>query len=425
MSVDLFEIKIPASEAQLGMHVIRLDRPWEETDFMLQGFVVKDQDEINALREQCQFIYVEGKSYKQYGQVADRKPAQAPGRAATATRTPQFVYINKIDVSEEIGKARESYKIAKSMATSILSGIRIGKTLDINKTKEVVDDIVDSLLRNDDALMWLSKIRNQDEYTAEHCLNVCILSAAFAKRLGLPEDEIRLIGLCGMLHDVGKMKVPLEVLNKPTSLTPDEFELMRRHAEFGRDILMSQPGMLNKAVDVAYNHHERLDGNGYPRKLKANQIPYYAKLVAIVDTYDAITSNRSYSRGRASMEALDIIYRFRGTQFDDELAKEFIKMIGIYPPGSIVELHTGEVGIVVMQNPKSKLKPKIVVVLDAQKRKLEQKILLDLLKEPKDSTGKIYTINREIPDGSFGVKLQKHLEGGLILNYPTLDEHKS
>ncbi|GAA3974107.1 HD-GYP domain-containing protein [Allohahella marinimesophila] len=424
MSVDLFEVKIPASEVQLGMHVIRLDRPWEETDFLLQGFVVKDIDEIHALREQCQFIYIEGKSYKSTNYLADRTP-QPPSRAKVTSRTPQFVYINKIDVSEEIGKARESYKSAKSLATSILTGIRIGKTLDINKTKDVVDDIVDSLLRNDDALMWLSKIRNQDEYTAEHCLNVCILSAAFAKRLGLPEDEIRLVGLCGMLHDVGKMKIPLEILNKPTSLTPDEFELMRKHAEYGRDILMSQPGMLNKAVDVAYNHHERLDGNGYPRKLKANQIPYYAKLVAIVDTYDAITSNRTYSRGRASMEALDIIYRFRGTQFDDELAKEFIKMIGIYPPGSIVELHTGEVGIVVMQNQKSKLKPKLVIVLDTQKRKAELKVVLDLIKEPADADGKIYTINRELPDGSFGVKLQKYLESGLVLNYPTLDERQS
>lgn len=195
---------------------------------------------------------------------------------------------------------------------------------------------------------------------------------------------------------MGKVKIPIEILNKPGAL-------MRKHA----------------AVDVAYNHHERIDGNGYPRKLPGPQIPYYAKLIAIVDTYDAISSDRSYSKGRASMEALDIIYRFRGTQFEDELAKAFIRMIGIYPSGSIVELHTGEVAIVTSQNRGSRLKPKLKIVLDGTKAALDNPRPLDLITEPKDAAVRTYTISKELSDGSFGVKLQSYLDAGTVLDYVT------
>lgn len=155
------------------------------------------------------------------------------------------------------------------------------------------------------------------------------------------KGEIQNLALCGLLHDVGKTRIPIEILNKPSSLTDEEFALMRNHAVHGRTILMATGGSLQGAVDVAFSHHERVDGKGYPRGLPAQNIPYFAKIIALVDTYDAITSTRVYQKALASMHALEIIHKNRGTQFDAELADAFIRMVGIYPPGSIVEMLNG------------------------------------------------------------------------------------
>jgi putative nucleotidyltransferase with HDIG domain len=295
-----------------------------------------------------------------------------------------------------------------------MDGLRIGRTLNIHKVRKVVDDIVDSILNNANALTWLTKIKNKDEYTAEHSLNVCILSVAFARHLGLPEEQLRKIGLCGLLHDVGKAKIPDEILNKPGRFTDEEMDMMKLHTVFGRDLLLSVKDVDHATVDVAYMHHERIDERGYPRGLKAHQIPYYAKLISVVDTYDAITSARVYDAGRSSMEALDIIYKNRNRQFDEHLALEFIKFIGIYPPGSIVQMTNGEVGIVLASNKSNKLRPRILMVLDKDKKPVPQ-FVIDLSDTPKDLQGEPYMISGELPNGKFGVDIREFLKRGLVL----------
>ncbi|MCH8496834.1 MAG: HD-GYP domain-containing protein [Marinobacter sp.] len=446
MHHEIVETEIPVTELRIGMHVIRLDRPWEETNFLLQGFVIQRQDDIDELQRQCKYVTIEGRVRRPGYDVSpneagarktgtmsavfsdEKKPkTRSVGKASKAPHPPadqrlkKVTYINKVDVSYEISKATGHYQEVKNVAPSIMSGLRIGRTIDINKARETVDKCVDSILRNDDALLLLTKLKHQDEYTAEHCLNVSILSAAFGKRLGLLEEEIRTLGLCGLLHDVGKAKVPSEILQKPGALTPEEHVIMRNHANWGRDMLMALPKVVHATIDVAYNHHERLDGQGYPRGLVDYQIPYFAKIVAIVDTYDAITSNRCYDRGRSSMEALEIIHRFRGTQFDPELAREFVLMIGIYPPGSVVELKSGEIAIVIASNPKHRRKPKIMIVRNADKRRPPKYRLADLAGHPVGEQGLVLEIAKEIPDGSYGVKLQWFIDNGLQLGYPTID----
>lgn len=446
MHHEIVETEIPVTELRIGMHVIRLDRPWEETNFLLQGFVIQRQDDIDELQRQCKYVTIEGRVRRPGYDVSpnevgarktgtmsavfsdDKKPRARPvGETSKAPHPPagqrlkKVTYINKVDVSYEISKATGHYQEAKSVATSIMSGLRIGRTIDINKARETVDNCVDSILRNDDALLLLTKLKHQDEYTAEHCLNVSILSAAFGKRLGLLEDEIRTLGLCGLLHDIGKAKVPTEILQKPGALTPEEHAIMRNHANWGRDMLMALPKVVHATIDVAYNHHERLDGQGYPRGLVDYQIPYYAKIVAIVDAYDAITSNRCYDTGRSSMEALEIIHRFSGTQFDSELAREFVLMVGIYPPGSIVELKSGEIAIVIASNPKNRRKPKIMIVRNADKRRPPKYRLADLAGDPIGEHGLLLEISKEIPDGSYNVKLQWFIDNGLQLGYQNVD----
>lgn len=421
---DIVETEIPVSQLQIGMHVVRLDRPWEDTDFLLQGFILQTEEDVLAVQQQCEKVIVEGRVHvapEPFARSpASRRKASVRAGSSGASQTPisapkrKVTYVNKVDVSREMSAARMSYTEAKATAKNIMSNLRLGRTLEMNQIHQVVDDCVDSVLRNDNALLLLTKIKNKDEYTAEHCINVSILSAAFAKHLGLLEGEIRNVALCGLLHDVGKMSIDDEILNKPGALTPEEFAVMKRHTTFGRDLLASLPRLAHSAVDVAYSHHERMDGKGYPRGLSGYQIPLFAKIVGLVDTYDAITSSRVYDKGRASMQALQIIHRNKGAQFDADLAVEFIRMIGVYPPGSIVEMTNGEVGIVVATHNASKLKPRVLMVRDADKHPLTTFRAVDLLKNTLDSHGQPYKIAREVPDESYGIVMKDFIEQGIL-----------
>lgn len=428
------------------MHVVRLDRPWEDTDFLMQGFVIHDQSDIDALCRQCEVVYIEAKietlaqhgkpsappkkierrqepkglfsrfkrSKKEEPEPEQKKPGVKPVPTGIPDPNKRVTYINKISTEKELEVAQNTYSSAKQVVKNIMDGIRIGRTIDMEDAREAVSQVVDSVLRNKDALAWLSKIKNKDEYTAEHSLNVCILSATFARHLGHDEIEIQHVALCGLLHDVGKSKIPDEILNKEGRFTDEEFDIMRQHTTFGRDLLLALPKTDHVAIDVAHSHHERLDGSGYPRGLNASQIPYYAKLVSLVDCYDAITSSRCYDGARSSIEALDIIYKNQGVQFDKELALEFIKCIGIYPAGALVEFSNGEVGIVLSVDPESKLRPRVLLVRDSDKNPRKERII-DMKKIDLDSAGKPYTIVSELPNLSYGVDLREYLKKGLVV----------
>lgn len=415
---DIVETEIPVSQLAIGMHVVRLDRPWEDTDFLLQGFVIQNEDDLLAVQTQCRTVVVEGRVDVTY--QFDKRPA-GPGSKKTPDKTQtgqlpkkRITYINKVDISREMERARAHYGSAKATAKNIMSGIRLGRMLDMNEIRGAVDETVDSVLRNENALLLLSKIKNKDDYTAEHCINVSILAAAFGKHLGMLEGEIRTLALSGMLHDVGKMRIDDAILNKPGALTPEEFAAMKDHTTFGRDVLAGLPTLEHAAVDVAFSHHERMDGQGYPRGLPSHQIPLFAKIVGLVDTYDAITSSRVYDKGRASMQALQIIHRNKGTQFDAELAVEFIRMIGVYPPGSIVEMENGEVGIVVANGKTTKLRPVVLLVRDARKHAFSPYRQINLAEEARDSDGRAYKIDREIPDGTYNIVMSDFVEQGFL-----------
>lgn len=314
------EIEVPVNQLKLGMHVIRLDRPWLETDFKLQGFVIKDPNQIKRLQNQCHYVVIRSTSVKapiindrrlkKQGLFArlftkNKAPIKAKNVAvynhiSTTPPAPEkrIIYTNQIGTGQELSAAKLTYDDAKTSVNSLMENIRLGKSANVLESSQAVDHIVDSVIRNQDALRWLSKIKHKDAYTAEHSINVCILSATFARFLGHDESEIRRIAMCGLLHDVGKSKVPIDILNKSGRLTADELNIMKEHTTLGKDLLLSIGYEDRIAVDVAHTHHERLDGKGYPRGLSASQIPYYAKVIALADCYDAITSSRSYDSAR-------------------------------------------------------------------------------------------------------------------------------
>lgn len=437
MAIEYTETMIPVSELQLGMHVVRLDKPWTETRFLMQGFIIDNHEIIDELHSQCEFVYVQGKSIVQAEtnpHATHRPRKQKKGLFTRSEPAPERInqqhqviegkapqgknkisYINKISIEKALPHAKSAYGSAKTIVSNIMDGIRIGRMIDMNEARVTVNHIVDGILQNKDALAWLTKIKDKDSYTAEHSLNVSILSATFARHLGHNEIDIKKIALGGLLHDVGKAKIPSEILNKEGRFTAEEFDIMKQHTVFGRNLLMSMPKRDHYVIDIAHSHHERIDGQGYPRKLAAHKIPYFAKIVSIVDAYDAITSSRCYDQGRASMEALNIIYKGKGTQFDEDLAQEFIKCIGIYPPGAIVELTNRKVGIVIETYEKNKLKPRVLLVLDEHKQQCPQKII-NLSLDIKDEKGEFLKVTQELVNGSYGVWLEQYIKQGLLLS---------
>ena len=336
--------KIHVGDLRVGMFVSKLDRDWLDTPFIMQGFLIEEPDDVDIVAEYCEYVWVDEERYttRQRGSLSED---------GTATQARSNFSEYQSTLAEEHRRAYKSFRQARQVTFSLLDEIRLGGAINTDVAKQTVNDVVQSVIRHPDAMMWLAKIREESQYTSDHCLNVCVLAVAFGRQLGLDEQDLQNIGLCGLLHDVGKMRVPSEIVDKPARLTTKEYNLMKAHTVHGRNLLLSAKNVYAGTIDVAYSHHERMDGQGYPRKLPGSGIAKFARIISIVDTYDAITADRCYSKARTSTEALKIIYSGRGTQFDSELALEFIKTIGLYPPGSLVELYSGEVGFVIESNP--------------------------------------------------------------------------
>ena len=398
-------VKIHISELKIGMYVSKLDRDWLETPFLMQGFVVESLDDIDTVAEYSEYVWVD----------AVQETWVPPEERAVLDHKPKakVTYINKVSADQERSRAVSVYREARRLTKTLLDDVRLGGVINTEQAKSTVKDCVQSVLRNSDALLWMSRMRDEDEYTSEHCLNVCILAIAFGRHLGMSEPELEKLGLCGLLHDVGKMRVSKEVLNKPGALTTKEFNMIKAHTVHGRNLLMSSPGVFHGAVDVAYSHHERMDGNGYPRKLKASGISDFARIIAIVDAYDAMTADRCYSRAIPSTEALKNIFKDRGTHFDERLALEFMKCVGLYPPGSLVELVNGNIGIVLETNHRYRHLPRVIVVQDKNGR-LEKEKVLNLAEIEQGRLDKGFLVKRALCDGSHGIYIRDFKEKGLV-----------
>jgi len=391
------------------MFVSKLDRNWLDTPFIMQGFLVEAEEDIDIVAEYCEYIWVDTVARKPASGPASDKGLASQARSASAE--------NSVPLSEEHKRIHQSFRQARQLTFNLMDEIRLGGAIDGESAKTVVADVVQSVLRHSDALLWMSKMRDERQYTSEHCLNVCVLAVAFGKQLGLSEDDLTNLGLCGLLHDTGKMRVPAEIVDKPARLTPKEFSLMKAHTVHGRNLLMSTPDIYPGVIDVAYSHHERMDGTGYPRKLPGSGISKFARIICIVDAYDAMTAKRVYSEPKTSTEALKIIYQARGTQFDSELALEFIKTIGLYPPGNLVELYTGELGFVIESNQNRRHLPKILLLRDENKQEREREKVLDLSYIESGELPKKFLIKQVWPDGSFGLYIRDFQDKGLVLKF--------
>lgn len=285
-----------------------------------------------------------------------------------------------VSIAEEMDAAKKIHSKAKEAVTSMFSDVRMGKALEIAEATELVDEINQSMERNPNALLSLARLKTANEYTYLHSVAVCMLMVALGRQLGLKGEELRQAGVAGLLHDVGKMAVPNEVLEKPGKLTDEEFSIMRSHPRRGWEILKSCYQVHESALDVCLHHHERIDGQGYPEKLTGDQLTLFARMGAVCDVYDAISSERCYKKAWSPSESIHKMASWKDGHFDETVFHAFVKTIGIYPNGTLVKLKSGRLGVIIEQSKKSLTAPIIKIFFSTRANGYIQAEILDLSK---------------------------------------------
>lgn len=383
------------------MYVCRLDRDWIGTPFPLQGVWVQEQDDIALLARYCREVFIDvergrapssGRALQGAGYVA-RQLDELRGTARHEDAT---------SIDAEIPQAREAQARIAGFARDMLEEVRNGQPISHERVRAAVAPMVASILRNADAYLWLETLRERGGYDYSHALNCSALMAVFGRHIGFPSEVLADMACIGLLLDVGKLRVDRIVLDRASALEPDEMAQARRHVDHGVAILEADPAMPAEVRDAVRDHHERHDGSGYPRGIAGDDIPLLARIAGMVDAYDAMTSDRAYRRGIARHEALQQLYRLRGSWFAPELVEQFLQCMGVYPTGSLVELNSGEVAVVMGQNLARRLRPKIMLLTDANKALLPGFRTMDLMAQPEgdDATLQIVGI---LPPGAHGL----------------------
>jgi HD-GYP domain-containing protein (c-di-GMP phosphodiesterase class II) len=514
--------KVFAHELKVGMFVADLDRPWVDTPFLLQGFLIEDEEQIAALRAHCEYVMVDrarstGEEYAppSGAPVASTVAAAAPRRASAAVgasteaapppaerasdeaakpaarsasaasapgyeprvirlgtpggppieddraiahgegegllgrvfslfkgrprrepkgkpppppqapppETPQefearaalappgvaiTTYADTVSVEDEVPRAREVVVRSSDLLEKLIEDIRIGQSFEVERVEEIVDDMVESIVRNPDALMWISRLREQDIGTYGHGLQVSVYLTAFGRHLGFPKSHLALLAQVGLLLDIGKIRLPRELLDKQGRLTAEEFEQVKEHVRHGLDILSETPNFHPEVIEGIGQHHERMNGSGYPNGLMGDEIGVIGRMAGIVDCFAALTNHRPYAAAVSSYEALRSIASWGGDFFHEPLVQQFVSSVGVFPVGSLIELSTGEVAVVVSHNKLRRLKPRILVVTGPDKTPVAHPAMVDLLYDPKVGGEDGVFIKRGLPAGAYGLDLRDY-----------------
>jgi len=404
----LKKIKVIAQDLQVGMFVSELDKDWSESNFLMQGFTLENQDDIDAVQDQCQFVYIDFKSDSQF-----KSYRLATSNSKTFKTENEGSFEAKANyLQDKIKPAAARFKRSSQLMKGVMDRIMLGEDFDLHGVRNVVKENVKHILENEDAMLMMTLLKTKSDSRAAHSLNVSVLAVGFARFLGYETSQLEDIGMGALLHDIGQVKIDVKLLTKVGKLSQSEMAQMCRHPKLGMDILQGKSGLTPSCIDIAVNHHERLGGQGYPRGLKDGQLSPKVRLVTIVDVFESLTSPQVYRQSMSVVDAYKILMGGKQTHFDEKLVVKFIEWRGIYPPGSIVEMENGEVGIVVSSNPEAKLKPKVILVLDEFKLPRQERIV-DLFKMALDADSKPYKIVKAFENTAFGLDLQAYADKGL------------
>jgi len=373
--------KIPVEQVRLGMHIQEFCGSWMDHPFWRENFVLDNPDDLRQIRS-CGIkeVWIDAqKGLDVEGATKQEAEASIDARL-TAIEAPPAPP-PRATMAEEVVRAAKICAKGKESVISMFQEARMGKAIDHEAAGALVEEISNSVMRNPGALISLARLRSADDYTYMHSVAVCALMVALARQLGLDDRQTRDAGMAGLLHDLGKALMPIEVLNKPGKLTDEEFRIIKSHPVEGHRLLVEGGGAGEVSLDVCLHHHEKVDGSGYPKGLKDAEISLYAKMGAVCDVYDAITSNRPYKSGWDPAESIRKMTEWSSGHFDTRVFQAFVKSIGIYPTGSLVKLASGRLGVVIEQSPKSLLTPQVKVFFSTKSKTYIPPEVIDLSKQ--------------------------------------------
>lgn len=406
--MPLEERRIEVGALALGMFVCRLDRPWTETPFPLQGFLVESQADVERLRAFCQHVWIDVEK------GVDRGPRglllrlgfrrERPGGGLLPEPAP---YPDPVPLADEVARAGPAWEDARRFAARCIDDIRAGRRVPVDGLAETLEPVVSSVVRNPDAYFWLDALRRRDGYPYTHAINCCALAATFGRQLGFPRELLVDLAAGGMLMDIGMAAMPEGQFDHPRQLEESERAAVRRHVALGLERLeaaaLSNPALL----EMVGSHHERHDGSGYPHGLAGLGIPLSGRMLGIVDSFDAMCSERRHQAAVSRHHALQGLYRHRDQLYQAELLEQFSQALGVYPTGSLVELSTGEVAVVMAQNIARRLFPRVTLLTRPDKSIDPAFRQVDLWADRDDSAGSRRSILRALPAGAYGLELSE------------------
>ena len=374
--------KINTDKIKVGMYIHDLNCGWMGHSFLKNSFAVRNDKTIrkiydNGIRE----VYIDTQKGDdiQEGQTEEEVNASLDQRmleiAAQDRKTD-----DRVSLAEEIPRAHRLHTEANRIVRNLMADVRLGKLIELERVEPMVENVADSIFRNPNALLPMTMLKNHDNYTFEHSVSVCALMVVFSREMNLPRDIIVRIAVGALLHDLGKAQITDKILNKPGKLTEEEFISIKEHVVHGVRLLADIQGITSMELEVTGQHHERFDGSGYPHRLIGEDISLYGHMAAIVDVYDAISSDRVYHKGLPPTIALKKILEWSDHHFDPILAQKFIRSVGIYPSGTLVRLHSGRLGVVIQQKEKTLLEPLVRVFYNSRQKHYIQPEIIDLSK---------------------------------------------
>jgi len=380
--------KINVSQLQPGMYISELGLDWMSHNFLRGSFAVTDDTIVQrVIASGMKEVYIDPARGLDVIDAPTRETVRAEVEQEMVEVAKKMSPVPRVSASDEMSKARVICAEASKVVSDVMKHARLGLQVEVEQVAPIVNRITHSILRNGNAMVYLTRIKTKDDYTFQHSVAVCSLLVAFCRSQGMDAETMQLAGIGGLLHDIGKVRIADAVLNKPGPLTTQEFAQMKGHVAEGASMLRQAEGFHPISIQVAEQHHERFDGSGYPHGLAGNAISQIGQMAAICDVYDAITSQRIYSRPMSPHQATAKIFEWGKFHFNPELVHQFLRLIGIYPVGALVKLESGKLAIVLEQSETSLLKPVVRAFYDTRHHHVIPAVEIDLSRRVSHGTG--------------------------------------
>lgn len=399
----MIEKKVYVQNLEKGMYVSRLDRPWTQTDFLFQGgFTLSSDKEIARLQKTCDYVFVDVDACSFTAGHLDKLLLLTEGKSPPEQEIKTVTVTNSVPVEKELNSAFECYRVLSGELGRIMTSIQVGKNPDVTELAKQVSCLIDSVTRNTDASLLLTHLKSKGGYNQCHAISTAIFATTFGRRLGFKRQQLKELALGSMLCNLGMLKIPDALLNKQGKLAELEVAALHKHAEFSAMLLTRGRGANDRVIGVAMYHHERYDGKGYPVGLSGDLIPLFARIAGIVDSYDAMISNRAFRKAHSHEDIISALYKEKGMAFPADLLEYFIEFIGMYPTGTLVEMSTGEVAVVLSQGVR-KMQPRVMVILDQDKKRYKTFKSVDLSRDAGKREGERKRITKALELDAFGV----------------------